>query len=402
MRFAAIIVIAACAAAAVFALAMSGWPAAIYRDGDFFQFYAGSRALLEGASPYDPTWWRSFHERESSRALENLHRMYADASWTTPYPLWVFVLALPFGLLPLSVAAPAWLVLQLLGVAAGVTALARASRLADDRAGLALAAILTATFQPTLFLTWTGNVTGFVFAALALGAALAMRGRFGSAGASLALLAIKPQSLVVAAIALFGGAPATARRRLAAGAGTVVLALVAAGFVASPSWVRPWLAAAGALQASVGSNATGWALGRVIGGPLVSIAAVSLVTIAFAAWWLARRPSYAALIAAAIPVSVFVAPYGWLHEQLYLLASAILLLAHAVPLAGAARALGFAVILLGFGVLPWLAVVVPRDETPSALVPVVAFAIAVWIETRARPERDQVAEAGARRPVAAV
>jgi len=41
------------ALALVLVLGTIGWPAGDVRDADHFQFWAGSRALLEGASPYD-------------------------------------------------------------------------------------------------------------------------------------------------------------------------------------------------------------------------------------------------------------------------------------------------------------------------------------------------------------
>jgi len=119
---------------------------------------------------------------------------------------------------------------------------------------------------------------------------------------------IKPQSFAISAPVFFFGLPAEARRPFVLGGAAVALPLAAASFAVEPGWVGQWLAGALALQGSEYSNATGWTLGRAVGGPAVSVAAVGGALFAFAAWWRLRRPAFAELIAGAIPISVFVHP----------------------------------------------------------------------------------------------
>src|SRR2546425_8796131 len=122
---AALLAVAACAAA-VGVLVMVGWPARAYKDSDWMQYYAGASAIVAGASPWDLEWWRAFHERAGSIVVANPpHTGDLATDWTTPYPLWTFVLLLPFALLPIGLSAPVFAVTQVAAVLAATWALAR-------------------------------------------------------------------------------------------------------------------------------------------------------------------------------------------------------------------------------------------------------------------------------------
>ena len=360
------------------ALSLSGWPASAYRDLDFFQFRAGARALLEGASPYDASWWQAFHDREGSQVLAILRR-YSEATWTTPYPLWTFIVLLPFGAPPLAVSAAAWLVVQVGAVGAGVAALiARLRPLRDERT-LVLVFALALTFQPAWYLVASGNLTGLTFAALAFAVAAALT-RDERAGFALALTIIKPQSFVIFALALLGGLAPQVRRAVLRNALVVVAIL---GFIAlalEPTWPIEWARNAAVLQSSNGSNATGWTLGRLFGGPFVGVASIAAVMFTFALWWAVRRPAYDYVLAGSIPVSVFIAPHGWTHEHLYLLVSALILIARRAEIPGQPRMLWTVAILFVFSVLPW-ALYSPTNETASALVPLAVLTLVMLMET---------------------
>ncbi|MDQ6858201.1 MAG: glycosyltransferase 87 family protein [Chloroflexota bacterium] len=80
------------------------------------------------------------------------------------YPPHNALIFLPLALLPLSYAAAFWLVAQLIAVAVACLALARRI---SDRAGRLLFLATAAAFQPVWLLAVGGNVTGFLFGALA-------------------------------------------------------------------------------------------------------------------------------------------------------------------------------------------------------------------------------------------
>lgn len=358
------VAIAVAAGGAVALLAIVGWPASAYRHGaaDMPQFHHAARTLLEGRTPY--------------------------AVWDWPYPLWTAVALLPIGLLPLELAAPVWLVGQLVAVGAALVALARHVLVTDPRRDRLLLFAIAAAMQPTWLLVGGGNMTGLLFAAFTGALVAQLTGRPLVAGSLVGLLVTKPQSLAVAAAALFAGSPPASRARLAIAAVAVAGTLVAGAFALHLDWVGAWAANAAALQASSGSNATGWTLGRTVAALvptwLGSAAGLIAVGAAFVAWWWRRRPGLALLVAAAVPVSLFVAPHGWSYDQLHLLvtyAVALELIAHT----GRERIAWLATLLIIACVLPWLlyaSAVATGGEAATAAVPLLAFALLVLLDAR--------------------
>ncbi|HYK99263.1 MAG TPA: glycosyltransferase 87 family protein, partial [Candidatus Acidoferrales bacterium] len=122
-RATAVVVIVALFAWA--ALALAGWPASQYRHNDFAGFWVGSRLLLEGVDPYDPAAFLAAHEH-----IGSLHYAINPPGIGYGYPLTAAIVFAPFALLPLELAAPLWLVVQL--VLAGVALVFLARTLSPD------------------------------------------------------------------------------------------------------------------------------------------------------------------------------------------------------------------------------------------------------------------------------
>lgn len=355
------------ALAAVAVLALIGWPASIYRHGaaDMPQFWLAPRTLLDGSDPY--------------------------AVWDWPYPLWTAVALLPLGALPLELAAPVWLVAQVVAVAVVLAALARRILVTQPRRDALVLLGIALAMQPTWLLVGGGNVTGLLFAAFG-GALLAqLSGRPLLAGALLGLLVTKPMAFAVAApvVAL---ASHQDRARALGGAGLSAGALVVASFLLRPGWLEAWVGNATALQTSAGSNATGWTVGRAA-APLLPTWLVSAVTIvaalgALVAWWRIRRPGLALLAAGAIPVSLYVAPHGWSYDQLHLLITYGVTVERLASFGDRERAIGLAALAVVAVVVPWLLYAVAVEtgqEDHAALVPLLAFALLVAIDARRPP-----------------
>lgn len=371
-------------AGAVLALALVGWPANVYRNSDFVQFYSGARAIAEGASPYDTSWWTALHERLGSGAVLRAppHPVAGPLDWTTPYPLWTFLVLLPFGLLPFAVAAPAWVVAEAAALVVSLLSFVRGLRY-KARDAIVFAGF-TLAFQPLWLTPSTGNVSAFVAAAFVGAFAAALAGRGALAGALASLVLLKPQSYLIAMPVLLLALPRGPRSTALLFAALAAAALGAGSWLVQPGWVAPWLANARALQATEFSNATGWTVHRLIPGaaPLVSAIVVALAGAALTAWWWRARPSYRVLVAAALPISVFVSPHGWTYDSLALLASlgiaigCVDLRGHRVP--------RLAVIAAVFCVLPWLLYLSDMSgngEELSALVPLAVFLATIWIAT---------------------
>ena len=349
-------------------LAAIGWPARSYRDSDWLQYYAGSRAVLEGASPWDAAWWRDFYQDAGSVALTAPpHSPDTPADWTTPYPLWTFVLLLPFALLPLSGAAPLFAVLEIAAVLAATFALARAVL---PRRAVPLALALVASSQPLAVLIAGGNLTGFAAAAFTFAVVALLRGRPLLAGVLLAGCLLKPHVFVLAALALVAGAPARARPRLVAGAAAGAAIVVLPTILLRPGWVPEWLAAAARLQDTSFSNATGWTIARPLTAAWVPVSAlvVAVCVLAFGVWWWRARPGVLRLVAGALPVSVLVAPHGWTYDYIALLPTAVVGIGAAVRAPGRLALAAFALLVTA---APWamaiVAVALNTEDLSAAL-----------------------------------
>ncbi len=372
------IIAVAAALIATCALSVAGHPGADYRHSDFFQFWAAPRLLLEGADPYDATAWAAIYARE------------AAAPVATPpppsrhvYPLWSAVLLLPFAALPVDVAAAAWLVGQVATVILALRALA--GLMVPRRGERVLLFGLAAAFQPLWLIVGGGNVAGFLLGLFVAGLVATLARAPFPAGGAIGLLAVKPHPFGVAVPALLLAArPADRRAMLVAAAGTVVL-LVAVTLPFGPSWTLAWLGAALDLQRTAGSNATVWTIGRVVpSAPLVAPVLAVGAVIALVIWWRAGPRPPSTLVAAAVAVSVFVAPHGWSYDQVLLLVPLAAILGELAKTSGPRRTLGLVLAAATSGPLPWAlyAVALARGgEEPSALTPLAFFALLVLVSS---------------------
>ena len=355
LRVAAALVLAVgCIAIAVGVLSASEIPAATYRDNDFSQYYAGGRAVAIGESPYGDTFWSVLREIDSKALFAKPYATIAVAGLTTPYPLWVFVLFAPLGLLPFALAASAFLMAQLVSLVAALVAIAR--RLVPGGPAAIVFAAIAATFQPVWLIVVGGNLAGIVAAAFIGGVAAALSGRPRLAGGLIGLCLLKPTVVALAMVALLLGLEPQARRRALASFAVVAAALLAIAFASDPSWVAPWWRNLTALQSTSGSNATGWTIDRALAAPRwISPVAVALALASLVAWILARRPAASTLIAGAVPVSIFAAPHAWSYDAVPLLISVAVLVAIFARGGGTARALGLTSVGVLAIVVPWAA-----------------------------------------------
>ncbi len=386
------LVAVAAAVLATAALARIGWPAETYRSSDYFQFWAGPRALLEGGSPYDTVWWTQIHLREGSHALAQPPQVSATApAWTSPYPPWTQLVLVPFALLPFNLAAPPWLVLQVAAVLAGLAALRmRALLSAPSRDGFLLVGTALA-FQPLWVTIVGGNLDGLLFAALAGALAASLAGRAALAGVLLGALALKPHLFLVLVPVYLVTAPD--RRTTAIAFAATVTALVGASGALRPDWLAPWLTSVTALGTSAGSNATLWTIDRAL--PLlprgVLPAAAALATLGtFAVWWIRTRPLFESVIGAALCVSLALAPHGWSYDLVVLLVTTAIIIELLAHVLVGRRAVGVVLLALVTGVLPWMlyAVAFRRGgEELTVLAPLALLALVVVAErwSRVRP-----------------
>jgi len=368
-----------------------------YQTSDFFCLYHGARSLVLGHDPYDSAWWQS--------VTGGLHpdpwrgQLPSSCAVRYAYPLWTALAMVPFGALPLDIAAPAWMILSIGATVFGVRALWRS--VGGTRENAALFAALVFTSQPFWLLLITGQMTGIM---LGLSGALAIslaRARETRAGVALALLALKPQLVVLTIPVILLRALSDRRRRLVASAVLAAVAMIAVPMVFVPSWLLEWIGQEGPSRLRVaGLLPTAWGFSAdVLGDPLWgAVLAVALLAACLA---IARRGLDAlALLALSIPLSLVVTPHAWSYDFLLLAGPWAYVLARARRPRAAGTSALFAASVFVASTLPWLlyALAFTRGgETLSVVVPA-ATALLVAAAARIQPRlpRSQAARSRAR------
>ncbi|HYK97997.1 MAG TPA: glycosyltransferase 87 family protein, partial [Candidatus Acidoferrales bacterium] len=183
---------------------------------------------------------------------------------------------------------------------------------------------LAAASQPVWLLAVGGNVGGFLLAIAATTAALLIAERPFLGGSAAGWLVVKPHPLLLALpLVLF-----TLDRRVAARAilGLIAVAapIVALSLAVRPGWIGEFLVSAGSIGGAGLRRSTVFGLVPNIG---LAIAIVAVLVGTFVLWVRSAHPRRAAVISAAVPISLFSAPYGWSYDHILLLVSAAIVIA---------------------------------------------------------------------------
>lgn len=373
-------------AVVVLGLLLTGWVAANgalwYQTADFHCLREGARLAATGQDPYDEALWRTLVTTEFPDPLRGTATSSCVARYASP--LWLAVVMLPFGVLPLELSASLWMTLSIGAAILGTRwiwhALGGSARLAP------VFAVLVVTSQPFWLLLIGGQVTGLLLGLLGAAMRLASRGHDAFAGAALGALIVKPQ------IAGFF-VPVYLAREIVAGrwwapAGAVFagLALLVASLALRFDWIPRWLdEVTGRRLGYAELLPTAWGLSADLFGAMIWAPALIAVAIGGAALLVRGReldrPTFAAL---AIPLALFAAPHVWSYDFLVLALSWGAALALADRLAGGLRTAGVLIAVAAASLVPWVfyAFALTRgQENLSALVPVIA-ALAVAIVLR--------------------
>ena len=377
------------AVATTIALVVLGWPLSDYRDADFVGFFAGSRMLLDGADPYDAVAWRATIGQIGSLGLA---LNVADVGYG--YPLTAAVLFTPFALLPIAIAAPLWLVVQLVLGGAALVFLARTlfpATLARDRPLLLAFAVAA---QPVWVLAASGNVAGFLLGIAATASALLLRGNALAAGCVAGLLVLKPHPLLVALLLIVVALPRRDAVRAMGGALATGGVVTLVSLALRPGWIGEFLVSLRGLASAPEARAS--LFGALLSYGALAWAIAAIVLAGVLAWELRARPPLALVIAVAVPVSLIVAPYIWSYDHVVLLVSVAVAIATVASAPAAIRVTILALLAITGVVLPWTLYWIAfrrGDEAWSVAVPI-AVLVVVAIASRFR------ARAVAAQPVA--
>jgi len=205
-----------------------------FRSGDFFQFWAAGRAILQGDDPYDPLSWRDIYQQQGHWRWQTDQRVFL-------YPLWTAFPFVPFALLPVSTATLLWTLtsqaLLLLTVAMWVKAL----DWIEPAAWLLLIMVSTVAFEPVSLTILFGHL-GIVLLCLITGTLyLANRGRYAQAGVLVALTLIKPQLFLLVYPVLIVTMILYRRWGFLISFSATVAALFLSSWLLVPNWIEAWL-----------------------------------------------------------------------------------------------------------------------------------------------------------------
>ena len=354
-----------------------------YQSGDFFCIYQGARSLVLGHDPYDAVWWASI----TGGIVPDPFHGIASTSCTMfyPYPLWDAVLLLPLGLFPLEVAASLWMAISIGAAVFGIVSLWRAYGGTSRYAGL-FAALVVASQPFSVFLVG-GQSTAILLGLLGACSWSAARGRERTAGAALALLALKPQLVVLTLPAVLLRAIADRRSRLVRAAIVTGLLMVVVPLAFVPLWPVEWLGNVGASRLDlVRLLPTAWGFATDVLGDPAWGALVALGLVAACAF-LVRDRSMPVVIALTLPLSLFVTPHAWSYDFLICAPSWAFVLARSESAPRSSGRWMLLGVLVFASVLPWILYAVGRERDLERLSAVIPAGTALLVAAVARVRR---------------
>jgi hypothetical protein len=350
------------------------------KAGDFFQFWAAGRALLQGDDPYDTLAWRQIYEHEG-------HWRWQTDQPVFLYPLWTAFPFVPLALLPVSAAFLVWTLINETLLFVSVVLLARALSWTNHKSWLLLTLATAIAFEPVSLTILFGHL-GLVLLGLTAGSLyLASRGQYAVAGVLLALTTMKPQLFllvygVLLAIMIFQ------RRWPFVVAFTITAtALFASSWLLVPHWIEAWQAyVGGSTTLRLSISPTLWGASHSVAvatyredlWPVLGIASLAALLGILTCALLARRRivarsgSLPAGLSLSILASLLIAPYVLSYDFVLLLlpVSTCLWMAHRLV-----QPIRLTVVILVLGctiVLPWALLAVAMrtgQETSMVLVP---------------------------------
>jgi len=326
---------------------------------DYYPFWAGGReVLIHQQNPYDPQVTLDIQQAIYGRAArpgENQHQ-YA-------YPAYAAFAVFPFMVLPFSLSAPLWMAVQQVLLIASIVVVLRSG---GGRIGawqqllLCLAAM---TFRYAMIALVLGQTATWVVFGLSLALWATARGRAGLAGLALAAGFIKPQLVLLPALALLVSLEPGRRLRLILSWGGAMGALFLLSWLFSGFWVDDYLRV---LQTYVGYSTTEFpilALSKRWLNPTASwylnlVATGGLLALYVAVLWRFRASGRLAFpVAMAVGITQLVAPQtGSYNLTLLVLPAAVALQRPGGALAKVPwiGVVGRVVVWASLAIVPWM------------------------------------------------
>jgi hypothetical protein len=360
---------------------------------DYYPFWAGGReVVLNQRTPYDPAVMQSIQEAIYGRSAlpdENQHG-YA-------YPAYAPLVFLPFLLLPFPLSASIWIASQQFLVIAAVILTIRATGWNVGRWHLLLLCLAAMTFRYTMVTLVLGQTSIWVLLGMALALWATQEKRGVLAGLALVAASIKPQLVILPALALLVSLRVRLRNRALLALGGAMAVLFIGSWLLAGNWIADYWQL---LQAYQGYSTTQFPVAALAEIWLPSSASQMINAVVIAAllglfaivlWRWRGRGRAAFPVALAIVVSQLVVPQTGSYNLVTLLLPAVVALHHLgtsrrrrTPLALAGRVLVWADLV----VVPWLLLPLVQQQgwiaVDHVIVPALLL-VALVIDRRSRP-----------------
>ena len=346
-----------------------------YANKDFMSLWTGGRAVLNGLDPYDEAVWGPLRASYGSE-------WFPDPS--APFPLWTFVVMLPFALLPLSWAAAAWLAFS--EVLLGTSALWLLRDVCPHRpTPLEIGLLALGMFASiiTILVLINGQMTFLLVAVLVLFLLFLTRRNLLVAGVMLSFIILKPNPFILFAPLIGLWLILQRRWRVIGGSLSGVLFMFVATWLIQPGWLLAW-ASVRSKTAVVTITPTLWGLAAEIAPNYWFVVGMVLVvmTTAVTAYYIFTRPqlSATAVVSLALSASLLITPYGWAYEHALLFIAWLWLFA-VIKSRRMAQLTWVGVAWL----LPWIMFAIAAIRINDAfgfVVPLLTLFLTMWVSNR--------------------
>jgi hypothetical protein len=314
---------------------------------DFVEYWASGRLNAAGENPYDPS---VLHQCER---LVSPHLTEAIMMWNPP---WTLSVAMPFGLLPVTLAHWLWLSLQALVLAWSALWIWQRYGGSADRRWVALA--IAGGFAPTWFVLNMGQISPFILLGVIGFLHFQERRQDAWAGASLVLAGLKPHLVLPFAAAILLWVLYFRRWRVLVGAVLAVIALSIWPLATNPHVFAEYWRTLGQTPPQMLSPTLGSLLRVLFGAQYFRLQFVPML---FGIGWLLVRwykcrPQWDWVAQAPVLLlaSFLTAPYGGWPFDLVVLLLPVLQSAIAASRRGEQKTFFGVVALLGFDLMAWL------------------------------------------------
>lgn len=295
---------------------------------DYYPFWAGGReVVLRQGSPYTPEVTLSIQ-----RAIYGRPALPSENQHGYAYPAYASLLTVPFLYLPFPISASLWIAFQQFLIIAAVVLTVQATGWQPRPWALLLICLAAIVFRYSMITLVLGQTSIWVLFWLALALWFAQRRNDLGAGLSLAAASIKPQLVILPALALLTSLPRQQRKRAGIAATGALVTLVICSFLLAGLWLWDYLQQLQAYQTYSSTQFPIAALFRIWlpGGATqwLNLVAISILLGFFAyVVWAWRGSGQPALpVAVAVVVTQLVMPQTGSYNLVLLLLSAVVAL----------------------------------------------------------------------------